>query len=101
MTQAEYQRVMGSNPSKFPGARRPVEQVSWHDAVEFCRKLSALPGEKAAKRRYALPTEAQWEHACRAGTTTRWYAGDNEVRLGDVAWFKNNAGGQTHPVAAE
>ena len=99
VTQEEYQRVMGSNPSKFQGdPQRPVEQVSWDDAVEFCQRLSALPGEKAAKRRYALPTEAQWEHACRAGTTTRWHAGDNEAGLGDVAWFNTNAGGQTHPV---
>ena len=99
VTQEEYQRVMGSNPSKFQGdPKRPVEQVSWDDAVEFCRRLSELPGEKAAKRRYGLPTEAQWEHACRAGTTTRWYSGDDEARLGDVAWFNENAGGQTHPV---
>ena len=68
VTQEEYQRVMGSNPSKFQGdPKRPVEQVSWDDAVEFCRRLSELPGEKAAKRRYHLPTEAQWEYACRAG----------------------------------
>ncbi len=102
VTQEEYQRVMGSNPSKFQGdPQRPVEQVSWDDAVEFCRKLSALPGEKAAKRRYGLPTEAQWEHACRAGTTTRWYAGDNEAGLGDVAWFNTNSGRQTHPVGGK
>ena len=99
VTQGEYQRVMGSNPSKFQGdPKRPVEQVSWDDAVEFCRKLSELPGEKAAKRRYGLPTEAQWEYACRAGTTTRWYSGDDEAGLVDVAWFDKNAGGQTHPV---
>ncbi len=102
VTQEEYERVMGSNPSKFQGdPQRPVEQVSWDDAVEFCRKLSALPGEKAAKRRYGLPTEAQWEHACRAGTTTRWYAGDDEAGLGDVAWFNANSGGQTHPVGGK
>ena len=75
-----------------------MEKVSWDDAVEFCRKLSELPGEKTAKRRYGLPTEAQWEHACRAGTTTRWYSGDDEAGLGDVAWFEKNAGGQTHQV---
>ena len=99
VTQEEYQRVMGSNPSKFPGdPKRPVEQVSWDDAVEFCRRLSELPGEKAAKRRYGLPTEAQWEYACRAGTTTRWYSGDDEAGLVAVAWFNTNAGGQTHPV---
>ncbi len=99
VTQQEYQRVMGSNPSKFQGdPKRPVEQVSWDDAVEFCRRLSELPGEQAAKRRYALPTEAQWEHACRAGTTTRWYSGDDEAGLAAVAWCDKNAGGQTHPV---
>ena len=99
VTQEEYQRVMGSNPSKFQGdPKRPVEQVTWNDAVEFCRRLSEFSREKAAERHYALPTEAQWEHACRAGTTTRWYAGDIEAGLGDVAWFNNNAGGQTHPV---
>ncbi|MGA2063425.1 MAG: SUMF1/EgtB/PvdO family nonheme iron enzyme [Thermoguttaceae bacterium] len=98
----EYERVTGSNPSKFQrDPQRPVEQVSWDDAVEFCRKLSALPGEKAAKRRYGLPTEAQWEYACRAGTTTRWYAGDNEAGLFDVAWFNTNSGGQTHPVGGK
>ena len=98
----EYERVTGSNPSKFQrDPQRPVEQVSWDDAVEFCRKLSALPGEKAAKRRYGMPTEAQWEYACRAGTTTRWYMGDNQAGLFDVAWFNTNSGGQTHPVGGK
>ena len=61
--------MTGNNPSNFRGdPKRPVEGVSWDDAVEFCRKLSELPGEKAAKRRFGLPTEAQWEYACRAGT---------------------------------
>ena len=68
VTQEQYRRVTGSSPSEFQGdPRRPVERVSWLDAVEFCRKLSELPEEKAATRRYALPTEAQWEYACRAG----------------------------------
>ncbi len=99
VTQEEYQRVMGSNPSKFQGgSRRPVEQVLWDEAVDFCRRLSELPREKAAKRRYGLPTDAQWEYACRAGTTTRRYSGDDEPGLLDVAWFNMNAGGQTHPV---
>jgi formylglycine-generating enzyme required for sulfatase activity len=99
VTQEEFQRVMRSNPSKFQGdPKNPVEQVSWDDAVEFCRRLSELPGERAAKRRYGLPTEAQWEHTCRAGTTTRWDSGDDEAGLVDVAWSVANAGGQTHPV---
>ena len=99
VTQEEYQRVMGNNPSDIQGdPKRPVEQVSWHDAVEFCRRLSQLPAEKAAKRLYSLPTEAQWEYACRAGTTTRWYSGDDEAGFVDVAWFAKNAGGKTHPV---
>ena len=108
VTQEEYQRVMGSNPSKFQGdPKRPVEQVSWDDAVEFCRRLSELPGEKAAKRRYQLPTEAQWEHACRAGNPGPWSfsppsgqlpAALEEKLLGEYGWFNANAGGQTHPV---
>ncbi len=100
VTQEEYERVIGSNPSKFPGdPKRPVDQVSWDDSVEFCRKLSELPGEMAAKRRYGLPTEAQWEYACRAGSSTRFYFGDNERFLGEYGWFNQNSGGQTHPVA--
>ena len=99
VTQEEYQRVIGSNPSKYQDPKRPAERVSWDDAVEFCRKLSELPAEEAANRVYSLPTEAQWEYACRAGTTTRWYSGDDEAGLLDVAWFIKNAGDTTHPVA--
>ena len=100
--------MMGSNPSKFQGdPKRPVEQVTWGEAVEFCRGLSELPEEKGAKRRYGLPTEAQWEHACRAGNPGRWYFSErsssvptaSEERLvGEYGWFNANAGGQTHPV---
>ena len=71
VTQAQYEQVMGVNPSKYKGADNPVETVSWEDAVEFCRKLSELPAEKAAGNVYRLPTEAEWEYACRAGTTTK------------------------------
>jgi len=75
VTQAEYEKVMGHNPAQFKkgaggGPAHPVEQVSWDDAVEFCRRLSSSPAEKEAKRGYRLPTEAEWEYACRAGTTT-------------------------------
>ncbi len=99
VTQGEYQRVVGSNPSNFAGdPKKPVEQVTWDEAVDFCRKLLESPGEEAAGRKYGLPTEAQWEHACRAGTTTRWYSGGDEPGLVDVAWFNKNAVGQTHSV---
>jgi len=88
VTQAEYQRVMRMNPSWFAStgkgrdqvagkdtSRFPVEAVSWDDAVEFCSKLSALPEERRAGRTYRLPTEAAWEYACRAGTTTPFHFG--------------------------
>ncbi|MEO0968203.1 MAG: SUMF1/EgtB/PvdO family nonheme iron enzyme, partial [Cyanobacteria bacterium J06639_18] len=65
VTQAQYQQIMGTNPSNFKGDKRPVEQVSWNNAVEFCKKLSQKTG-----RKYRLPREAEWEYACRAGTTT-------------------------------
>jgi len=70
VTQAEYEQVMGKNPSHFRGATRPVETVSWNDAVEFCRKLSAREGQT-----YRLPTEAEWEYACRAATQTPFHFG--------------------------
>ncbi len=70
VTQLQYLRVMGQNPSHFPGDNRPVEQVSWEEAKSFCEKLSELPAEQAAGRVYRLPTEAEWEYACRAGTRT-------------------------------
>jgi len=91
---------MGTNPSKFKTAdgRAPIEQVSWNDAVQFCRRLSQLPQEKAAGHVYKLPSEAQWEYACRAGTTTQYYFGNDATRLAEYAWWKENSGGTTHPV---
>ncbi len=71
LTQAQYEAVMGENPSNFKGENRPVEQVSWNDAQEFCKKLSERTG-----REYRLPSEAEWEYACRAGTTTPFYFGE-------------------------
>lgn len=77
VTQSEYEKVMGENPSNNPGARNPVEGVLWAEAAEFCRRLSGLPEEKQAKRRYRLPTEAEWEYACRAGAATAFAFGDS------------------------
>ncbi len=71
VTQAQYQQVMGENPSYSKGDNRPVESVSWNDAVEFCKKLSEITG-----RTYRLPSEAEWEYACRAGTTTPFHFGE-------------------------
>jgi formylglycine-generating enzyme required for sulfatase activity len=76
----------------------PVEQVSWEDAVEFCKKLSDLPEEKAAGRVYRLPTEAEWEYACRAGSKTAYSFGESSESLGDYTYFQGNSNGQTHPV---
>ena len=100
VTQAEYQRVMGDNPSRFKGATNPVENISWEDAVEFCQRLSARPSEKAAGRVYRLPTEAEWEYACRAGTATKYSFGTvaTATQFGSYAWFSGNAGKTTHPV---
>ena len=89
VTQAQWMAVMGTNPSKFQGDSLPVEQVSWNDAKEFIRKLSSKKGET----QYRLPTEAEWEYACRAGTT-----GDRLGNLGSAAWYDPNSGGMTHPV---
>jgi formylglycine-generating enzyme required for sulfatase activity len=101
VTQAQYEQVMGVNPSGFRGADNPVEKVSWDDAVEFCRRLSELPAEKEAGNVYRLPTEAEWEYACRAGTTTKYSFGDDESKLGDYGWFSENSGTKTHPVGGK
>jgi formylglycine-generating enzyme required for sulfatase activity len=75
------------------GMDHPVLWVSWNDAVAFCEWLSKKEGKE-----YRLPTEAQWEYACRAGSTTRYYFGDSESELSDYAWYHANAGSKTHPV---
>jgi formylglycine-generating enzyme required for sulfatase activity len=126
VTQDQYQKIMGNNPSHFQGqdnppdageaqGRRPVEKVSWFNAIEFCNKLSeeeeletvytvsgtSYPITVTAdfsKNGYRLPTEAQWEYACRAGTTTGYYYGNNIDGLGDTAWYSANSGNKTHEV---
>jgi formylglycine-generating enzyme required for sulfatase activity len=98
VTQEQYEGVMGTNPSHIKGPQNPVDNVSWDDAVEFCRKLSAMPAEKKAGYIYRLPTEAEWEYACRAGTQTEYSYGDSASELGDYAWYRENSGNTTHPV---
>ncbi len=108
VTQAQYEQVMRANPSLFKGdPNRPVEQVSWSEGAEFCRRLSDLPEEKTAGRRYALPTEAQWEYAARAGSRgRRWCSAaphgvpeaGAEASLARCAWYVANSEEKTHPV---
>jgi len=102
VTQEQYEAVMGQNPSYFKGAKNPVEAVSWNDATDFCRKLTDKVGRASspasAGRTFRLPTEAEWEYACRAGSTTRFCFGDSDGDLGDYAWYDGNSGRQTHPV---
>ena len=95
VTQGQWQAVMGNNPNRFTGdPNRPVENVSWDDVQDFIRRLNAREGGVT----YRLPTEAEWEYAARAGTTSRWSFGDDASQLGRYAWHNGNAGGQTHPV---
>jgi len=94
VTQAQYQAIMGSNPSRSTKAPDcPVDNVAAPDALKFCEKLAEKTG-----RDVRLPTEAEWEYASRAGKDTRWFFGNDPSRLGDYAWFKDNAGGKSHPV---
>ena len=93
VTQRSWVAVMGSNPSGFKGESLPVENVSWDDAMEFCRKLTTLErsaGSLPSGYVYTLPTEAQWEYACRAGTTTAFSFGDDESQLDEFGWFSGN-----------
>ena len=95
-TQSQWEAVMGNNPSYFKGADRPVEQVSWDEAVEFCRKLTQLHQDAGVMPQgwaWRLPTEAEWEYAARAGT-----AGPRHGELDAIAWHDGNSGGKTHPV---
>lgn len=95
ITQRQYRRVIGQNPSVFQGDDRPVDNVSWDDAVKFCEVLSLKTG-----RTVRLPTEAEWEYACRAGSTTRYYFGEDldHALLADHAWYDANANRTSHPV---
>ena len=96
VTQALWQAVMGSNPSKFKGADLPVECVSWNDCQEFIQKLNSLTGQN-----FRLPTEAEWEFACHGGNNSRGYKYSGSNNLGSVAWYDGNSGNKTHPVGTK
>jgi len=102
VTQAQYEKVMRWNRTHFKGADNPVEAVNWDDAVEFYRRLSELPAEKEAGNVYRLRTEAEWEYACCAGTTTKYSFGDADTELGDYVWCHENLKRiGTHPVGGK
>jgi formylglycine-generating enzyme required for sulfatase activity len=109
VTQGQYRAVTGQSPSHFKGSDDlPVESVSWNDAIAFCNKLSELEGLKpyyqfgtvaeSGGEGYRLPTEAEWEYACRGGNPARYSFGNDLAALGDYAWFFHNSGKQTHPA---
>ena len=91
LTQAQYQKVAGDNPSTTKGDDLPVHNVTWQNAQDFCEKMSKQTG-----RDVQLPTEAQWEFACRAGTTTPYYNGSQITDLDKIAWYNGNSGGKVH-----
>lgn len=105
ITQAQFQHIMGGNPSSAAGTNLPVEKVTWHEAMDFCKRLNR-DSETATTTpdgfAYRLPTEAEWEYACRAGTQSRFSHGDDEfgAALERFAWFSRNSGSTTHPVGA-
>ena len=112
VTQGQYQEVMGDNPSRWKGQKNPVEQVRWSDGVRFCNKRSTMEGltpcydlEKwecnFAADGYRLPTEAEWEYACRAGTQGAYAMGNDSSKLADYAWFDKNSGGHPQPVGTK
>ena len=102
VTQGQWKKVMGNNPSCFKeyfgyfrgNDKFPVERVSWNDVQKFIRELNQMEG----RNKYSLPTEAEWEYACRAGSKTAYCFGDDYERLGQYAWYNKNSGNKTHPV---
>jgi formylglycine-generating enzyme required for sulfatase activity len=109
VTQAEYEKLMQDNPSRWKGSSNPVEQVRWSDAVRYCNARSRAEGLQPcydlttwtcdfSANGYRLPTEAEWEYACRANTATAFFFGKDSSSLKDYAWFDKNSGGRPQPV---
>jgi formylglycine-generating enzyme required for sulfatase activity len=94
VTQEQWSRIMGTNPSKHQDPKCPVDSVTWKDCQEFLKRLNG----KVAGPHFRLPTEAEWEYACRAGTKTKWFFGEDEAKAVDYMWSQTNSANISHPV---